>query len=209
MQVILLADIDKTGLRGEVVDVNRGFARNFLLPRRLAEAATPGAIAAVKRREAQRAQFEARTVEQATDAASVLGRTVLRFEVKAGPSGALFGSVTATDIADEIWRTRKIRVDRRKIDLDEPIKRVGRYMVEVEVFDDVRVQVKTIVAPQGGLVADEELPEGGLVEAPPASLAPPAAVAAEALDTPAAEEADEAVDASEEAVGAADEAVDG
>ena len=102
MQVILLADIDKTGLKGEVVEVNRGFARNFLLPRRLAEVATPGAIAAVKRREAQQAQFEARTVEQATDAASVLGRTVLRFEVKAGPSGALFGSVTATDVADEI-----------------------------------------------------------------------------------------------------------
>ena len=126
MQVILLSDIDKTGLKGEVVEVSRGFARNFLLPRRLAEKATPGAVAAVKRREAQRAQFEARTVEQATDAASVLGRTVLRFEVKAGPSGALFGSVTATDVADEIWRTRKIRVDRRKIDLEEPIKRIGR-----------------------------------------------------------------------------------
>jgi len=166
MQVILLSDIDKTGLKGEVVEVSRGFARNFLLPRRLAELATPGAIAAGKRREAQRAQFEARTVEQATDAASVLGRTVLRFEVKAGPSGALFGSVTATDVADEIWRTRKIRVDRRKIDLEEPIKRIGRYMVEVEVFDDVRVKVKTLVAAQGGTLSDDELPEGGGPTAP-------------------------------------------
>lgn len=184
MQVILLADVDKTGLKGEVVDVTRGFARNFLLPRRLAEVATPGAVAAVKRREAQRAQFEARTVEQATDAASVLGRTVLRFEVKAGPSGALFGSVTATDMADEIWRTRKIRVDRRKIDLDEPIKRIGRYMVEVEVFDDVTVKVKTIVAPQGGLVSDEDLPEGGgQAEAPaPVAAAPAAAAAAPAAE---------------------------
>lgn len=202
MQVILLSDIDKTGLKGEVVDVNRGFARNFLLPRRLAEVATPGAIAAVKRREAQRAQFEARTVEQATDAASVLGRTVLRFEVKAGPSGALFGSVTATDIADEIWRTRKIRVDRRKIDLDEPIKRIGRYMVEVEVFDDVRVKVKTIVAPQGGLVTDEELPEGGFVEAPPAPVAAVVAdapIAEAAVVADVADPADEAEDAAADA----------
>lgn len=185
MQVILLADVEKTGLKGEVVDVSRGFARNFLLPRRLAEVATPGAIAAVRRREAQRAQFEARTVEQATDAASVLGRTVLRFEVKAGPSGALFGSVTATDVADEIWRTRKIRVDRRKIDLDDPIKRIGKYAVEVEVFDDVKVKVKTIVAPQGGQVADEDLPEGGLVEAPAA--AEPVAEAAAPAEAEAAE----------------------
>lgn len=183
MQVILLSDVDKTGLKGEVVEVSRGFARNFLLPRRLAEVATPGAIAAVRRREAQRAQFEARTVEQATDAASVLGRTVLRFEVKAGPSGALFGSVTATDVADEIWRTRKIRVDRRKIDLEEPIKRIGRYMVEVEVFDDVKVKVKTIVAPQGGALSDEELPEGGIVPEAPA----PAAAADAAAEAPAAE----------------------
>ena len=198
MQVILLADIDKTGLKGEVVDVSRGFARNFLLPRRLAEVATPGAVAAVKRREAQRAQYEARTVEQATDAASVLGRTVLRFEVKAGPSGALFGSVTATDMADEIWRTRKIRVDRRKIDLDEPIKRIGRYMVEIEVFDDVKVQVKTIVAPQGGLVSDEELPEGGLVDAPAEPVAPVAVAAAEVVAEAAAdvtaEDADDVAD---------------
>lgn len=202
MQVILLADIDKTGLKGEVVEVNRGFARNFLLPRRLAEVATPGAIAAVKRRESQQAQFEARTVEQATDAASVLSRTVLRFEVKAGPSGVLFGSVTTTDVADEIWRTRKIRVDRRKIDLEEPIKRIGRYMVEVEVFDDVRVKVKTIVAPQGGLVSDEELPEGGFVEAPPAPVAAVAAdapVAETAVVADVAEPADVAEDAAADA----------
>ena len=155
MQVILLSDIDKTVLKGEVVEVSRGFARNFLLPRRLAELATPGAIAAGKRREAQRAQFEARTVEQATDAASVLGRTVLRFEVKAGPSGALFGSVTATDVADEIWRTRKIRVDRRKIRLEEPIKAVGAYLVEIDVFTDVRAAVKTQVIAAEGFEMDE------------------------------------------------------
>jgi len=86
-----------------------------------------------------------------------LRETVLRFEVKAGPNGALFGSVTPTNIADEIWRTRKVRIDRRKIDL-ENIKRIGRYDVPIDVFQDVRVEVKTLVVPEGGeLPSDEEL----------------------------------------------------
>src|SRR5262249_157331 len=84
---------------------------------------------------------------------------VLRFEVKAGSSGALFGSVTPTDVADEIWRTRKIRVDRRKIELDEPIKRIGRYEVPIDLFTDVRVEVKTPVVPEGGELPPEDEPE--------------------------------------------------
>ena len=86
-----------------------------------------------------------------------LTKTVLRFEVKAGPTGSLFGSVTPTDIADEIWRTRKIRVDRRKIGIDT-IKRIGRYDVPIDLFEGVRVEVKTLVVPEGGeLPSDEEL----------------------------------------------------
>jgi hypothetical protein len=81
---------------------------------------------------------------------------VLRFDVKAGPTGALFGSVTATDVADELWRTRKVRVDRRKIDLHDPIKRIGRYAVPIDVFTDVRVEVKTLVVPEGGELPPEE-----------------------------------------------------
>src|SRR5215470_3418204 len=104
MEVILLADVEKLGLRGDVVDVARGYVRNFLLPRRLAETATPATVAEVRRRDADRARHEARSVEQARDIADVLGKTVLRFEVKAGPTGALFGSVTASDVADELWR---------------------------------------------------------------------------------------------------------
>src|SRR5437762_6090994 len=129
MEVILLTDVDKVGLRGDVVDVARGFARNYLLPRRLAEPATPAKVAELRKRDTDRARHEARTVEHARELADVLRKTVLRFEVKSGPSGALFGSVTPTDIADEIWRTRKIRVDRRRIELAEPIKRIGRYDV--------------------------------------------------------------------------------
>jgi large subunit ribosomal protein L9 len=156
MQVILLSDVEKVGLRGEVVDVARGYARNFLLPRRLAEEATPGRVAELRKREEQRGRQEARSAEQATQIAEVLGKTVLRFEVKAGPTGSLFGSVTPTDIADEIWRTRKIRVDRRKIGLDEPIKRIGRYEVGIAVFEGVDVEVKTLVVPEGGELPPEE-----------------------------------------------------
>ena len=156
MEVILLSDVEKVGLRGDVVDVARGYARNFLLPRRLAEPATPARVADLRRREAQRARHEARSVDQAQEIAEVLGKTVLRFDVKAGPTGALFGSVTATDVADELWRARKIRVDRRKIDLHDPIKRIGRYAVPIDVFTDVRVEVKTLVVPEGGELPPEE-----------------------------------------------------
>ena len=177
MQVILLTDVEKIGLRGEVVDVARGYARNFLLPRRLAEEATPGRVAELRRRDEQRGRQEARNAEQAQEIASVLGKTVLRFEVKAGPTGALFGSVTPTDIADEIWRARKIRVDRRKIDVDEPIKRIGRYQVPIELFTDVSVEVRTLVVPEGGeLPPEEELAAMEAAEAASAAEAEPAAV---------------------------------
>src|SRR3989454_2881983 len=157
MQIILLKDVEKLGLRGEIVDVKRGYARNYLLPRQLAEVATPGRIAEIHLIDAQRTRHEARSAEQAAEIADLLGKTVLRFEVKAGPTGVLFGSVTPTDIADEIWRARKVRVDRRKIGI-ENIKRIGRYDVPIEVFQDVTVEVKTLVVPEGGeLPSDEEL----------------------------------------------------
>jgi large subunit ribosomal protein L9 len=155
MQIILLKDVEKLGLRGDVVDVARGYARNYLLPRRLAEVATPARVAEVQRVEAQRAQHEARSAEQAQDIAEILGKTVLTFEVKSGPTGSLFGSVTPSDVVDEIWRTRKIRVDKRKIGTD-PIKRIGRYTIPIEVFEGVDVEVKTLVVPEGGELPPEE-----------------------------------------------------
>jgi len=155
MQVILLKDVDKLGLRGDVVDVARGYARNYLLPRQLAEVATKARVAELEKVEANRARHEARSAEQAEEIAGVLGKTVLTFEVKAGPTGALFGSVTPTDITDEIWRTRKIRLDRRKVGID-PIKRIGRYTIPIEVFQDVSVEVKTLVVPEGGELPPEE-----------------------------------------------------
>jgi len=157
VDVILLDDVDKVGLRGEVVNVARGYARNFLLPRRLAEPATPAKVADLRKRDEQRARHEARSFEQAQEIAQVLEKTELRFEVKAGPTGSLFGSVTPTQIADELWSTRKIRVDRRKIEIDT-IKRIGRYSVPIELFQDVTVEVSTVVVPEGGeLPSDDEL----------------------------------------------------
>jgi large subunit ribosomal protein L9 len=195
VEVILLSDVEKVGLRGDVVDVARGYARNFLLPRRLAEPATPARVAELRRRDAQRARHEARTVEQAQEIAELLGKTVLRFDVKAGPTGALFGSVTATDVADELWRARKVRVDRRKIDLHDPIKRIGRYAVPIDVFTDVRVEVKTLVVPEGGeLPPEEELEAAREAE----EAAEREAAEREAAEHRAAAEAVAAVEAEEE-----------
>jgi large subunit ribosomal protein L9 len=174
VEVILLRDVENVGLRGEVVSVSRGFMRNYLEPRRFAEPATPARVAEVQRREAERAKHEAKTAERAQEIAEVLTKTVLRFEVNAGPQGTLFGSVTPTDIADELWRARKIRVDRRKIDLDEPIKRVGRYEVPIDVFQDVRVDVKTLVVPEGGELPEEEAAEPPPLEAAAEEAAAPA-----------------------------------
>jgi large subunit ribosomal protein L9 len=156
MQVVLLQDVEKVGLRGEVVDVARGYARNYLLPRKLAQPATPTRIAELEKVQAHRARHEAQTFEQARELADSLGQTTLRFQVKAGPQGTLFGSVTTTDIADELWRANKIRVDRRKIDLPDPIKRVGRYAVPIDLFQDVHVEVQTHVVPEGGELPPEE-----------------------------------------------------
>lgn len=192
MEIILLKDVEKVGLRGEVVTVARGYARNYLLPRKLAEVATPGRVAEVKRIHAERARHEARSADQAAEVAATLGKTVLRFDVKSGPTGSLFGSVTSTDIADEIWRTRKIRVDRRKIGVDS-IKRIGRYAIAVDVFDGVTAELKLLVVPEGGeLPPEEELAAmeaaeeaarakaAGLAEAPAVEALPgPAAPGAE------------------------------
>jgi large subunit ribosomal protein L9 len=155
MDVILRQDIDKVGLRGEVVNVARGYARNFLFPRGLADEATPARVAEVRKVEDRRAQHEAKTFDEAQSLAEKLGQVELRFDVKAGPTGSLFGSVTPTDIADELWARHKIRVDRRKIGIDT-IKRIGRYEVPIEVFQDVTTDVKIVVVPEGGELPPEE-----------------------------------------------------
>jgi len=172
MDVILRSDIDKVGLRGEVVNVTRGYARNFLFPRGLADEATPSRVAEVRKVEERRARNEAKTFEDAQSVAERLGQVELRFDVKAGPTGSLFGSVTPTDIADQLWEKHKVRVDRRRIG-GEPLKRIGRFQVPIELFQDVTVEVRTLVVPEGGeLPPEEELEALAAVEE--AEQAPPA-----------------------------------
>ncbi len=144
-QAILLQDVESLGERGAVVDVSSGYLRNYLLPRKLAEPATNASIRAAERRrqDAERAKREAE--ERARENAALLGRTVLTIPQQAGDDGRLFGSVTTQDIADAIRDARGIRVDRRKVHLEDPIRHVGTYMVVVEVTDDVTATIKTMV----------------------------------------------------------------
>jgi large subunit ribosomal protein L9 len=155
VEVILRQDIDKVGLRGEVVNVARGYARNFLFPRGLADEATKARVAELRKVEERRAKQEAKTFEDAQTIGERLSQIELRFDVKAGPTGSLFGSVTPTDIADELWNKHKVRVDRRKIGT-ETIKRIGRYQVPIELFQDLATEVRTLVVPEGGELPPEE-----------------------------------------------------
>jgi large subunit ribosomal protein L9 len=155
MDVILLKDVEKVGLRGDVVHVARGYARNFLFPRQLAEEATPARVAELQKRETQRARHDAKTADEAQALAKKLGGAELRFEMRSGPTGSLFGSVTPTDIVDQLWETEKVRVDRRKVRIDN-IKRIGRYQVPIDLFQDVTVEVRTLVVPEGGELPSED-----------------------------------------------------
>jgi large subunit ribosomal protein L9 len=203
MQVILREDIEKVGLRGEVVDVAPGFARNYLLPRRLAEPAASGRVAELEKLTASRARHEAQSFEQAQELAEKLEGAEIRFDVNAGETGTLFGSVTATDIADRVWETQRVRIDRRKLDLPESIKRIGRYEVPVELFQDVTATLRVVVVPEGG----ELPPEEELEALDQAAAQEEAAAAAEADQARAAEEAaTEAAVAEAEAEAEPDEA---
>ncbi|MGO9821477.1 MAG: 50S ribosomal protein L9 [Solirubrobacteraceae bacterium] len=144
-RAILLQDVESLGERGTVVDVSAGYLRNYLLPRKLAESATDSSIKAARKRQedAERAVREAE--ERLRESAAVLGRTVLTIPQQAGDDGRLFGSVTTQDIADAIRDARGIRVDRRKIHLEEPIKNIGTYMVVIEVAEGVTAAIKTMV----------------------------------------------------------------
>jgi large subunit ribosomal protein L9 len=147
-QAILLQDHEQLGSRGTVVDVSKGYLRNYLIPRKLAEPATKGAVAAAQKRQEASDRAAAQATQRAQDAAAVLSRTVLTIPHQAGDDGRLFGSVTAQDIVDAIKDARGIEIDRRKVNLEEPIRTVGTRMVEVEVEDGVIATIKTMVVEQ-------------------------------------------------------------
>src|SRR5215208_7489979 len=147
-QAILTQDVEQLGERGDVVDVSKGYLRNFLIPRKLAEPATKGSIAAAERRKEAADRAVADAQSKARDAAELLNRTVLTIPHQAGEDGRLFGSVTAQDIADAIKDARGITIDKRHVHLDEPIKTIGTRMVVVEVESGVTATVKTMVVEQ-------------------------------------------------------------
>ncbi len=146
-QAILLEDVEELGQRGTVVDVSAGYLRNYLVPRKLATPATAGSVQAAKRRMEAAKRAEQEAAERSRENAAVLGRTVLTIAQQAGDDGRLFGSVTTQDIADAIRDARGIRVDRRKVHLEEPIRHTGTYMVVVEVTEDVMATIKTMIVP--------------------------------------------------------------
>ena len=144
-QAILLQPVETLGERGDVIDVSPGYLRNYLVPRSLAQPATKASIAESERR-AEAAERAAREqAERADEHAALLTKTVLTIPQPAGDDGRLFGSVTPKDVADAIEAARGIRIERRKVRLEQPIKSTGTHMVTVELHGGVTADVKTIV----------------------------------------------------------------
>ena len=144
-QAILTQDVEQLGGKGDVVDVSPGYLRNFLVPRKLAQPATAGSIAEAQRRKDSAEKAIREQAEKAQENAALLSKTVLTITHAAGDDGRLFGSVTSQEIVDAIRQARGLRLDRRKVLLDEPIKTTGSHMVTVEVHEGVTATVKTIV----------------------------------------------------------------
>jgi large subunit ribosomal protein L9 len=147
-QAILLQPVETLGERGDIIDVSPGYLRNFLEPRRLAQRATPAAVAEAGRRREAAERTLREQAERAHENADLLTRTVLTISHAAGEDGRLFGSVTAQDIVEGIRQARGITIDRRRVALEHPIRTTGTHMVSVEVHEGVTAEVKTIVTAQ-------------------------------------------------------------
>jgi large subunit ribosomal protein L9 len=147
-EAILLSDVETLGDKGTVVDVSKGYLRNFLIPRGLAQPATKGAVNVARQQQESAERTVREAVSAAQEHAALLSKTVLTLSQPAGDDGRLFGSVTTQDIADAINDARGIKVDKRKIHLEEPIKHVGTHMVVVEISEGVTATVKTMVTEQ-------------------------------------------------------------
>jgi large subunit ribosomal protein L9 len=144
-EAILLKDVDTLGEQGNVVDVSKGYLRNYLMPRKLAQPATKGAVEAIRQRQDAAERAARNAIEKAEENVNLLNRTVLTIPQQAGADGRLFGSVTAQDIASAIKEARGLKLDKRNVHLPEPIKNVGTYMVVVDVVDGVTATIKTMV----------------------------------------------------------------
>jgi large subunit ribosomal protein L9 len=145
-QAILLADVEGLGENGTAIEVSPGYLRNYLQPRGLAQPATPGALEEAIRRKEAADKAEREALARAAESASLLAKTVLTIQHRAGEDGKLYGSVTTKEVAEAIRDARGIKVDKRKIRLDVPIHQIGTYMIDVEVTGGATASVKTIVA---------------------------------------------------------------
>jgi large subunit ribosomal protein L9 len=144
-EAILLKEVENLGEQGAVINVSKGYLRNYLMPRKLAQPATRGAIEAIRERQSAEERAERHAIERAEENVSLLNRTVLTIPQQAGGDGRLFGSVTAQDIVGAIREARGLKIDKRNVHLPEPIKNVGTYMVVVEVTEGVTATIKTMV----------------------------------------------------------------
>ncbi len=148
MRIVLRSDVDNVGKKGDILEVADGFARNFLIPKKLAVPASGGAYRAWQHDIASREEKRKREREEAEIAAQRIGSTTLTMGVKVGEGGKLYGSITAKDIADALGR-RGIEVDRHKIELEDPLKTLGTYKVAVKVFQGMTPEVTVVVEPKG------------------------------------------------------------
>jgi len=147
MRVILLSDVRPLGAVGSVVDVADGYARNYLIPRKLAAEASQGAIALLEQQRRSKARREAETVAEAQQLAGQLESAQLSVPVKSGGNGRLFGTLTTANVADAIASQFSIDVDRHKIELPENIKALGTYPVEIKLAKNIVAKTTVKVVP--------------------------------------------------------------
>ena len=166
MEVILKEDVDNLGHRGDVVKVADGYGRNFLLPRKLAMQATEANKAVIEQMKAAAARRSATEKAQAEVLVTKLEPVVLDFTRKSGEAGHLFGSVTSADIAAAL-EAKGFEVDRRKIQLDEPLKSVGEFSVAIKLHREVTAQVKVTIQAEASAEASEEAPAAEVPAAEP------------------------------------------
>ena len=149
MKVVLRQDVDQLGERGQIVNVSVGYARNYLVPKKLAMEATPGNLRTFEMQKRTWATREAKETDAAREFAGRIGSHAVVISRKAGENDALYGSVTNSDIAD-VLKARGIDVDRRKIEMHEPIKSIGTFEVHVKVHRQVTATIKVQVVPEAG-----------------------------------------------------------
>ena len=157
-KVLLREDVDDLGARGEIVRVRAGYARNYLLPRNLAVEATTGNVKGIEQERAALLKKEAKERATAEAQSQQMGSLVLEFKRKAGEQGALYGSVTSMDVAEAL-KERGYEIDRHRIHLREPLKRVGDYTVPVRLHREVTMDLQVRVAPEGEVIVGHLSPE--------------------------------------------------